>query len=193
MIQATRIHTKQERQRDQRLATKHKCLDKHSLHGEDQQISKLHIMNSKRRLLRFWYAEQATKPKENQILTLPQEIILLIASHLLHPDLLNLKACHPHLDSIITANWRTQREWLISHLTLHSSCPMEKCKLGLGRDYCRGRCALVVANMTSHVECKRRRGGRGCVVSGLKTPCRLKRSNWDKVLGPVQMIMAPFV
>lgn len=89
--------------------------------------------------------------KEQQALNLsiqdlPQEIHLLITSHLIYPDALSLKHTNRYFYSFLDDELEDlQIEWLIQRRRLHLNCPNDsKCQLGSDVRFCRGSAVYVV-------------------------------------------------
>lgn len=79
-------------------------------------------------------------PKLN-LLDLPQEIHLLITSHLIYPDALSLKHTNRYFYSFVYTGLHLKVEWLIQRRRLHLDCPGNSCELGSDTRFCRGSVA----------------------------------------------------
>lgn len=101
------------------------------------------------------------------LLDLPQEIHLLITSHLIYPDALSLKHANRYFYSFVYTGLHLKIEWLIQRRRLHLDCPSDsKCELGSDLRFCRGSVALLMKRRREHQECDSKPGGRGCLVLG---------------------------
>ncbi|KAF7868506.1 hypothetical protein EAF04_005037 [Stromatinia cepivora] len=115
-------------------------------------------------------------PKLN-LLDLPQEIHLLITSHLIYPDALSLKHANRYFYSFVYTGLHLKIEWLIQRRRLHLDCPSDsKCELGSDLRFCRGSVALLMKRRREHQECDSKPGGRGCLVLG-RSVCVEKKGN----------------
>jgi hypothetical protein len=101
------------------------------------------------------------------LVDLPDEILLMITSHLIYPDALSLKHSNRHFYNIVYTGVNLKIEWLIARRQLHLECPHDgPCILNTDRDFCRGSIRLLMARRRQHVECQTMEGGRGCLVFG---------------------------
>jgi hypothetical protein len=83
-------------------------------------------------------AKNAARPPPT-FTSLPTEIHLLIASHLIYPDALSLKHTNRHFFNIVFTGVKLKVEWLIDRRSLHLDCPHDKgCELGTDMKFCRG-------------------------------------------------------
>ncbi|CCD53253.1 hypothetical protein BofuT4_P122720.1 [Botrytis cinerea T4] len=117
------------------------------------------------------------------LLDLPQEIQLLITSHLIYPDALSLKHTNRYFYSFVYTGLHLKIEWLIQRRRLHLDCPSDsKCELGSDVRFCRGSVALLMKRRREHQECDTKPGGRGCLVLGRNICIDKKESNHFKVV-----------
>lgn len=136
------------------------------------------------------------------LLDLPQEIQLLITSHLIYPDALSLKHTNRYFYSFVYTGLHLKIEWLIQRRRLHLDCPSDsKCELGSDVRFCRGSvawvlpqllwpqdvetnnvCSLLMKRRREHQECDTKPGGRGCLVLGRNICIDKKESNHFKVV-----------
>lgn len=76
--------------------------------------------------------------------TLPPEIHLLIAQHLIYPDALSLKHANRHFYRLVDTGVRLKVEWLMERRLLHLECPSDqRCDLGSDLRFCRGSVKYV--------------------------------------------------
>lgn len=76
--------------------------------------------------------------------TLPSEIHLLIAHHLIYPDALSLKHTSRHFYLLVDTGVRLKVEWLMERRLLHLECPSDqRCDLGSDLRFCRGSVKCV--------------------------------------------------
>ncbi|KAF7942905.1 uncharacterized protein EAE97_006359 [Botrytis byssoidea] len=117
------------------------------------------------------------------LLDLPQEIQVLIISHLIYPDALSLKHTNRHFYSFVYTGLHLKIEWLIQRRRLHLDCPSDsKCELGSDVRFCRGSVALLMKRRREHQECDSKPGGRGCLVLGKNICVDKKESNHVKAV-----------
>jgi hypothetical protein len=77
--------------------------------------------------------------------TLPPEIHLLIAQHLIYPDALSLKHADRYFYRLVDTGVRLKVEWLMERRLLHLECPSDqRCDLGSDLRFCRGSVKYVV-------------------------------------------------
>jgi hypothetical protein len=77
--------------------------------------------------------------------TLPPEIHLLIAQHLIYPDALSLKHANRYFYRLVDTGVRLKVEWLMERRLLHLECPSDqRCDLGSDLRFCRGSVKYVV-------------------------------------------------
>jgi len=71
--------------------------------------------------------------------TLPPEIHLLIAEHLIYPDALSLKHTNRYFFQLVDTGIELKVEWLMERRLLHLECPSDqRCDLGSDLRFCRG-------------------------------------------------------
>ncbi|KAK3898775.1 hypothetical protein C8A05DRAFT_18692 [Staphylotrichum tortipilum] len=101
--------------------------------------------------------------------TLPVEIHLLIAHHLIYPDALSLKHTSRHFYQLVDTGVRLKVEWLVERRLLHLECPSDRrCDLGSDLRFCRGSVKLLMQRRREHIECESR-PGLGCLIYGTRT------------------------
>ncbi len=77
-------------------------------------------------------------------MTLPPEIHLLVAHHLIYPDALSLKHTSRHFYQLVDTGVRLKVEWLMEPRLLHLECPSDqRCDLGSDLRFCRGSVKCV--------------------------------------------------
>jgi hypothetical protein len=73
------------------------------------------------------------------LLSLPTEIHLAIAKHLIYPDALSLKHTSSRFYYLVDTGVALKVEWLVERRSLHLDCPNDKrCDLGSDLRFCRG-------------------------------------------------------
>jgi hypothetical protein len=76
--------------------------------------------------------------------SLPPEIHLLIARHLIYPDALSLKHTNGYFYHLVDTGVRLKVEWLMERRLLHLDCPSnQRCDLGSDLKFCRGSVKYV--------------------------------------------------
>ncbi|KAK4153007.1 hypothetical protein C8A00DRAFT_34265 [Chaetomidium leptoderma] len=101
--------------------------------------------------------------------TLPPEIHLLIAQHLIYPDALSLKHTSRHFYQLVDTGVELKVEWLMERRLLHLECPNDqRCDLGSDLRFCRGSVKLLMQRRREHIECESR-PGLGCLIYGTTT------------------------
>lgn len=76
--------------------------------------------------------------------TLPPEIHLLIAQHLIYPDALSLKHVNRYFYQLVDTGVELKVEWLMERRLLHLECPSDqRCDLGSDLRFCRGSVKYV--------------------------------------------------
>ena len=76
--------------------------------------------------------------------SLPPELHLLIAQHLIYPDALSLKHTNRHFYQLVDTGVRLKVEWLMERRLLHLECPSDqRCDLGSDLRFCRGSVKYV--------------------------------------------------
>lgn len=82
---------------------------------------------------------QTPQRPERTLTSLPTEIHLLIAQHLIYPDALSLKHTNRHFYQLVDTGVRLKVEWLMERRLLHLECPSDqRCDLGSDLRFCRG-------------------------------------------------------
>jgi hypothetical protein len=72
-------------------------------------------------------------------MSLPTELHLAIAQHLIYPDALSLKHTSRHFYSLVFTGVKLKVEWLVERRSLHLECPNDRrCDLGSDLRFCRG-------------------------------------------------------
>ncbi|KAL2193623.1 hypothetical protein P885DRAFT_44754 [Corynascus similis CBS 632.67] len=101
--------------------------------------------------------------------TLPPEIHLLIAEHLIYPDALSLKHTNRYFFQLVDTGIELKVEWLMERRLLHLECPSDqRCDLGSDLRFCRGSVKLLMQRRREHIECESR-PGLGCLIYGTST------------------------
>jgi hypothetical protein len=82
---------------------------------------------------------QVPKRPRPTLITLPPEIHLLIARHLIYPDALALRHTNRHFYQLVDTGVKLKVEWLMERRLLHLECPSDqRCDLGSDLRFCRG-------------------------------------------------------
>ena len=73
------------------------------------------------------------------LLSLPTELHIAIADHLIYPDALSLKHTNRHFYSWVDTGTELKVAWLLERRSLHLECPNDRrCDLGSDLRFCRG-------------------------------------------------------
>ncbi len=81
----------------------------------------------------------STRRPKRTLTSLPTEIHLLIAQHLIYPDALSLKHTSRHFYQLVDTGVRLKVAWLMERRLLHLECPSDqRCDLGSDLRFCRG-------------------------------------------------------
>jgi hypothetical protein len=76
--------------------------------------------------------------------SLPPEIHLLVAEHLIYPDALSLKHTNRYFYQLVDTGVELKVEWLMERRLLHLECPSDqRCDLGSDLRFCRGSVKYV--------------------------------------------------
>lgn len=74
-----------------------------------------------------------------ELMSLPTEIHLAVAQHLIYPDALSLKHTSQHFRSLVRTDIQLKVAWLLERRRLHLECPnSHRCDLGSDLRFCRG-------------------------------------------------------
>ncbi|OAQ98408.1 hypothetical protein LLEC1_06611 [Akanthomyces lecanii] len=74
-----------------------------------------------------------------ELMSLPTEMHLAIAQHLIYPDALSLKHTSRHFRSLVRTDIQLKVAWLLERRRLHLECPnSRRCDLGSDLRFCRG-------------------------------------------------------
>jgi hypothetical protein len=123
--------------------------------------------------------------RRTDLMSLPTELHLAIAQHLIYPDALSLKHTSRHFYSLVFTGVKLKVEWLVERRSLHLECPNDRrCDLGSDLRFCRGSVPLLMKRRREHMECESR-PGLGCLVYGTqKCTSRKKRAlhQWQRRL-----------
>ncbi|KAK4134480.1 hypothetical protein BT67DRAFT_379939 [Trichocladium antarcticum] len=128
--------------------------------------------------------------------TLPPELHLLIARHLIYPDALSLKHASRHFYHLVDTGVQLKVEWLMERRLLHLECPSDqRCDLGSDLRFCRGSVKLLMQRRREHIECESR-PGLGCLIYGTRTcpharklKTRLRKWARARSLDPVRWML----
>jgi hypothetical protein len=85
------------------------------------------------------------KRRRRTFASLPPEIHLLIAEHLIYPDALSLKHTNRYFYNVVDTGVTLKVEWLMERRLLHLECPShQRCDLGSDLRFCRGSVKYVL-------------------------------------------------
>lgn len=88
---------------------------------------------------------QVSRRPKPTLITLPPEIHLLIARHLIYPDALALRHTNRHFYQLVDTGVKLKVEWLMERRLLHLECPSDqRCDLGSDLRFCRGSVKSVL-------------------------------------------------
>lgn len=114
--------------------------------------------------------------------SLPTELHLLIAKHLIYPDALSLKFTSRHFFYLVDTGVRLKVAWLMERRSLHLQCPNDRgCDLRTDLRFCRGSVKLLMQRRREHSECESR-PGLGCLIFGTSA-CVHRRSLGQRCRG----------
>lgn len=115
------------------------------------------------------------------MMSLPAELHMQIASYLSYPDVLALKHSSRHFNSLVYTGVHLKVDWLVERFERKLECPMEKCSFRTDEQFCNWRIRRIMERRRWHLECRQVPGGC-CVVDG-KT-CQKDLIRWLKRSGP---------
>jgi hypothetical protein len=88
--------------------------------------------------------------RRRTLASLPPEIHLLIAEHLIYPDALSLKHTNRYFYNVVDTGVELKVEWLMERRLLHLECPSDsRCDLGSDLRFCRGSVKYVLNSIPS--------------------------------------------
>lgn len=127
--------------------------------------------------------ESLTTPTSKiNLMDLPSELHMEIASFLPYPDALALKHTCRHFYSMVYTGVHLKVDWLVERFERKLECPMEKCSFRTDEAFCNWRIRRIMERRRRHLEC--RRVPQGCwVVEGQTCQADLVPS-WLKKGGP---------
>lgn len=113
---------------------------------------------------------------KGNLLRLPTELHIQIASYLDYPDALALKHSNRHFYSIVYTGVHLKVSWLLSRFEHKLDCPRnEDCSLRSDASFCNKTVRKIMARRRRHLEC--RPGAGGCyIVAGQS--CRHEFGSW---------------
>ncbi|KAJ5161725.1 hypothetical protein N7492_007117 [Penicillium capsulatum] len=103
-------------------------------------------------------AEASPRPSTN-LMDLPSELHLQIASSLTYPDALALKHSCRHFYHLVYTGIHLKVGWLVERFERKLECPMEKCSFRTDEAFCNGRVRQIMERRRWHLECRRVAGG----------------------------------
>jgi hypothetical protein len=104
-------------------------------------------------------AEMATAASNLNLLDLPSELHIQIASFLSYPDALALKHSCRHFYSMVYTGVHLKVNWLVERFERKLECPMEKCSFRTDEAFCNWRIRRIMERRRQHLECRRAPGG----------------------------------
>lgn len=127
--------------------------------------------------------EPPTTPTSKiNLMDLPSELHMEIASFLPYPDALALKHTCRHFYRMVYTGVHLKVNWLVERFERKLECPMEKCSFRTDEAFCNWRIRRIMERRRQHLEC--RRVPQGCwVVEGQTCQTDLVPS-WLKKGGP---------
>ncbi|KAF3398463.1 hypothetical protein F1880_006284 [Penicillium rolfsii] len=99
-----------------------------------------------------------TTPNLN-LMDLPSELHIHIASFLSYPDALALKHSCRHFYSMVYTGVHLKVDWLVERFERKLECPMEKCSFRTDEAFCNWRIRRIMERRRQHLECRRAPGG----------------------------------
>jgi hypothetical protein len=100
----------------------------------------------------------ATTPNIN-LMDLPLELHIQIASFLSYPDALALKHSCSHFYYMVYTGVHLKVNWLVERFERKLECPMEKCSFRTDEAFCNWRIRRIMERRRQHLECRRAPGG----------------------------------
>ncbi|KAJ5682640.1 hypothetical protein N7462_005805 [Penicillium macrosclerotiorum] len=123
----------------------------------------------------------STRPMTD-LLDLPSELHMQIASFLNYPDALALKHTCRHFYGMVYTGVHLKVDWLVERFERKLDCPMEECSFRTDEAFCNKRIRRIMERRRWHLECRPTPGG--CwVVEGRTCQTDLV-SSWIKRQGP---------
>lgn len=120
------------------------------------------------------------------LMDLPSELHMQIASYLTYPDALALKHSCRHFYPLVYTGVHLKVDWLVERFERKLECPMEKCSFRTDEAFCNARVRRIMERRRWHRECRHSRGG--CwVVEGQTCQTALVPS-WLKGQGRRMMV-----
>ncbi|OXV07168.1 hypothetical protein Egran_05065 [Elaphomyces granulatus] len=117
-------------------------------------------------------------PHPIDLMGLPTELHLHIASYLSYPDALALKHTSRHFYAIVSTGVNMKVDWLIQRFERNLECPMEQCSFRSDESFCNWRIRRIMQRRRRHLECRAVAGG--CFVVEGRTCCRYLIPTWLK-------------
>jgi hypothetical protein len=103
--------------------------------------------------------EMTTTTQNLNLLDLPSELHIQIASFLSYPDALALKHSCRHFYSMVYTGVHLKVNWLVERFERKLECPMEKCSFRTDEAFCNWRIRRIMERRRQHLECRRAPGG----------------------------------
>lgn len=103
--------------------------------------------------------EMATTTPDLNLMDLPSELHIQIASFLSYPDALALKHSCRHFYSMVYTGVHLKVDWLVERFERKLECPMEKCSFRTDEAFCNWRIRRIMERRRQHLECRRAPGG----------------------------------
>ncbi|CEO59316.1 Putative F-box domain protein [Penicillium brasilianum] len=132
-----------------------------------------------------------TTPRIN-LMDLPLELHIQIASFLSYPDALALKHSCSHFYYMIYTGVHLKVDWLVERFERKLECPMEKCSFRTDEAFCNWRIRRIMERRRQHLECRRTPGGcwvvEGQTCQSDLVPLWLKRQGPRRIARSLAMI-----
>ncbi|KAH6856140.1 hypothetical protein B0I37DRAFT_303166 [Chaetomium sp. MPI-CAGE-AT-0009] len=117
-------------------------------------------------------AVSVRKRRRRTFASLPPEIHLLIAEHLIYPDALSLKHTNRYFYSVVDTGVELKVEWLMERRLLHLECPSDqRCDLGSDLRFCRG--SVKIPTTRQKLTYRNKRGLRNFSTNAIHQPTTL--------------------
>jgi hypothetical protein len=93
------------------------------------------------------------------LMDLPTELHIHIASFLSYPDALALKHTSSLFYLIVDTGVELKIDWLVERFERKLECPMEKCSFRTDASFCNWRIKRIMERRRRHLECRPGKGG----------------------------------
>lgn len=125
-----------------------------------------------------------------QLMDLPAELHMEIASFLSYPDALALKHTCRDFYYMVYTGVHLKVDWLVERFERKLECPMEKCSFRTDEVFCNWRIRRIMERRRQHRECRRAPGGcwvvegRTCKKELVPAWLNLKPQNYKLINHP---------